>query len=104
MPVICRLFADAKLAEDSSQQFVGGDLAGDLAQVEHAFANILREQVVADVALQPLFHAADAIECLGERLVMAQIGDDYLLIANRGNCGGLYQQILKLLGAKAFLG
>jgi hypothetical protein len=47
---ISYLLADAKLAEDISQHLIGGNLPGDLTQVEHAFANILREKVVTNAA------------------------------------------------------
>ena len=40
-----QLFPDAKLPEDVAKDFVGGDLAGDGAEVVEGFAEILGDQV-----------------------------------------------------------
>ena len=38
-------FADAEAGEDGSEEFVGGDFAGDFSEVVHAFADVLRDEV-----------------------------------------------------------
>lgn len=39
------LLPDAELAENVAEHFVGGDLAGDFAQVVEAFAQVLRQKI-----------------------------------------------------------
>ena len=39
------LLADAEAGEDGTEEFVGGDFAGDFSEVVHAFADVLRDEV-----------------------------------------------------------
>ena len=45
------LFTDAEAAEDCAEDLVGGDFAGDFAEVVHCFANVLAHEVAADAVV-----------------------------------------------------
>lgn len=57
--IIYNLFPDAELTEDSVEQFVGGDGAGEDADVVQGDAHLLGQQVGGKVALQPVTDAPD---------------------------------------------
>ena len=41
------LLSDAEAGEDVAEDVVGGDFAGDFAQIVHGFANVLADEVAA---------------------------------------------------------
>ena len=41
------LFSDAEAGEDVAEDVVGGDFAGDFAQIVHGFAYVLADEVAA---------------------------------------------------------
>ena len=41
------LLSDAEVGEDVAEDVVGGDFAGDFAQVVHGFAYVLADEVAA---------------------------------------------------------
>ena len=43
--------SDAVAGEDGAEDFVGGDFAGDFAEVVHAFADVLRHEVARQSGL-----------------------------------------------------
>ena len=45
MAVYKPLLTDAEAGEDGTEEFVGGDFAGDFSEVVHAFADVLRDEV-----------------------------------------------------------
>lgn len=47
-------FADAEVFEDVAEDFVGGDFAGDFAEVMHGFAYVLGKEVAGVVVGQAL--------------------------------------------------
>jgi hypothetical protein len=47
-----RSLSDAKLAKDVFQQVIGGDLAGDFAQVEQAPAYVHGQEVGSNLLVQ----------------------------------------------------
>lgn len=57
------LLPDAKPSENSSQQFVGVDFAGDFADVAEGLADVLREEVAAQVGRQA---GEDAVQGFGQ--------------------------------------
>ena len=85
------LFSNAELGEDIAEDFVGRDLTGNLAEIEHALADVLGEEIVGDAHLDAFFYAANGVKCFGERLVMPQVGDDHVFLAYGGYRGGLNQ-------------
>ena len=85
------LLTDAELGEDIAEDFVGRDLAGNLAEVEHALADVLGEEIVGDTHLEAFLHAANSVQGFGERLVMPQVGDNHVFLANGRYRGGLNQ-------------
>ena len=46
------LFSDAELGEDLAEDFVGGDLAGDGAEGGEGGAEVLRQEVGGDAAVE----------------------------------------------------
>ena len=45
--IINYLFPDAEAGEDVAEDVVGGDFAGDFAQIVHGFAYVLADEVAA---------------------------------------------------------
>ena len=45
------LLSDAEAGEDVAEDVVGGDFAGDFAEVVHCFANVLAHEVAADAVV-----------------------------------------------------
>ena len=97
MTISC-LLANAKLTKNITKDFVGGDLSGNLAEVEHALADVLREEVVGDAYLKAFLNTADSFKCAFKRLIMAQVGHDHVILTNRGDGCSFHQQLLKTVG------
>ena len=58
---IPKLLADAEVGEDFAQDVVGGDFAGDLAQIVHALANVLAHKVAAQTRAKSVDAALNGI-------------------------------------------
>lgn len=89
------LFSDAKLGEDGAEDFVGRDLAGDFAQVVHALADILSEEVAREAGLQAVEGALYGVVGVHEGFVVAGVGDDYVALAGLGQVDGFDQHRLE---------
>lgn len=87
-----KLLSNAKLGEDGAENFVGRDLAGDFAQVVHAFANVLGEEIAREVRLQAVEGALYGVVGVHESFVVTSIGDDYVVVVGLGQVDGLGQQ------------
>ena len=51
--IIRYLLADAEVFEDVAEDFVGGNFAGDFAEVMHGFAYVLGKEVAGVVVARP---------------------------------------------------
>lgn len=83
------LFPDAKVLEDILQYHVIGHFSCYVAQMEDAFADVLREEVAGEVGGEAFADAADGILGAGEGLVMAHVGDDDIVLGDGGQVGGV---------------
>ena len=72
---IGRSLADTKIPKNIPQNLVGGDVAGDGAEVVEGFAQVLGKKVGGEGGVQAFAYAGEACLCLGEGLDVAGIGD-----------------------------
>ena len=70
------LLSNAELPEDGVEHAFGGHLADDVAQVVDTFAEVLADEVAAQVVVQAGDDAADALAGCRECLVVAEVADD----------------------------
>ena len=70
------LFADAKVFEYISQYFVGGDFAGDFAEVVEAFADVLGDEFAANGGIESGNDTLNGREGMGESFVVAYVAAD----------------------------
>lgn len=68
------LFSNTKIPKNIPQDFVGGDVAGDGAEVVEGFAQVLGNKVSGEGSVQAFAHALEACLCLGQGLDMAGVG------------------------------
>ena len=68
------LFPDAELAEDLAEDFVGGDGAGDGAEVVEGGAEVLGDEVGGDAGVQARQGGVEGVGGLAEGLVVAGVG------------------------------
>ena len=73
--LISPLFSDAKPSENLSQDFVGGDLAGDGAEGVEGGAEVFGEEVCGGVVAEAEADAAEGFGGVGEGLGVAGVGD-----------------------------
>ena len=93
--IIKYLLADAEFGEDGAEDFVGRDLAGDFAQIVHALADVLGEEVAREAGLQAVEGAQHGIVGVHEGFVVAGVGDDYVVFAGLGQVDGIDQHRLE---------
>ena len=70
------LLSHAELLEDGVEHTFWGHLADDVAQVVDTFAEVLADEVAAQVVVQARDDAADALAGCRECLVVAEVADD----------------------------
>lgn len=58
-----RLLADAEAGEDGGEDFVGGDGAGDFAEVVEGFADVLGDEVAGEVGVEGVDGAGYGLGC-----------------------------------------
>ena len=75
MDVDIGLFPNTKIPKNIPQNFVGGDVAGDGAEVVEGFAQVLGKKVGGKGGVQAFAYAGEACLGLGEGLDVAGIGD-----------------------------
>ena len=75
MDVDIGLFSDTKIPKNIPQNFVGGDVAGDGAEVVEGFAEVLGDKVGGEGSVQTGANAGEAPECVSECLDVALIGE-----------------------------
>ena len=75
--IIDYLFSDAEAGEDGGEDVVGGDGAGDGAEVVEGFADVLRYKVGGDHAGEGSESSGTRSLSSGEGGIMACIGDHY---------------------------
>lgn len=68
------LLSDTKILKNIPQNFVGGDVAGDGAEVVEGFAQVLGDKVSGEGSVQAFAYASEACLCLGQGLDMAGVG------------------------------
>ena len=61
------LLADAEVGEDVAEGFVGGDFAGDFAEVEQNFADILAQHIRGKVHIEAVQASLDTRQRRAER-------------------------------------
>lgn len=67
------LFPDAKLPKDISQDFVGGDWAGDGADVVNGFTDVLGNQIGGDAEFESFLDTVQSLWGLLKGFVVAQV-------------------------------
>lgn len=70
------LFSDAEVGEDVVEEGVGGDGAGDGAEVVEGLADVLGDEVGGDAVLDGVDGAAEGVGAVGEGFVVAAVGHD----------------------------
>ena len=75
MDVDIGLFSNTKIPKNIPQNLVGGDVAGDGAEVVEGFAQVLGKKVGGEGGVQAFAYAGEACLCLGEGLDMTGVGD-----------------------------
>ena len=79
MVVYKPLFADAKVLEDVLKCLLACDFAaGYFCEILQAVAEVLRHEVCGQAVGEALAHAADGIQGMGECLVVADVGYNYV--------------------------
>ena len=68
------LLSDAEVGEDFFEDGWGGDLSGDGAQVVHAFADVLADEVSAEPLAQCVDGSAYCLAGVAQGLVVADVG------------------------------
>ena len=69
------LLADAEFGEDAFEDVVGGDVAGDFAEMANDAADVLANQVAREVHSKRSLSISQGLICQGESLVVAHIRD-----------------------------
>ena len=69
------LFSNTKIPKYVTQNLVGGDVAGDGAEVVEGFAEVLGKKVGGEGGVQAFAYALEACLGLGEGLDVAGVGD-----------------------------
>lgn len=69
-------FTDAEVGEDVVEEGVGGDGAGDGAEVVEGLADVLGDEVGGDAVLDGVDGAAEGVGAVGEGFVVAAVGHD----------------------------
>ena len=70
------LLSNTELPKYGVEHTFWGHLADDVAQVVDTFAEVLADEVAAQVVVQAGDDASDALAGCRERLVMAEVADD----------------------------
>ena len=70
-----QLFPDAESGEDFTEDFVGGDFAGDGAEGGEGGAEVFGKQVGGDAAVQSVADDGEGFGGRAERPGMASVGD-----------------------------
>ena len=86
------LFPDAEVLEDVLEYGVGRYFAYDVGEVVDAFSEILGDEVAGELHLQAVLHAVDGVERTDEGFVVAQVGDDDIVLRYFGKGGGSDQK------------
>ena len=82
------------MGEDFGEDVVGGDFAGDFAEVVHAFADVLAHEVAAEPVFKSLQTSADGFVGSCECLVVACIGHYHGFVVGHGGDGGFCHDAL----------
>ena len=69
-PKIPKLFADAEVGEDFTEDVVGGDFTGDGAEPVEALADVLTEEVATQAVVKAIDGAGECFACANQRLVV----------------------------------
>ena len=80
------------MLEDVFKHGVGGHLTYDIGEVVDAFSEILGDEVAGELHLQAVLHAVDGVERTDEGFVVAQVGDDDIVLRYFGKGGGSDQK------------
>ena len=75
---------------------MGGDFAGDFAQIVHCFAYVLADEVAADAVGESLYGALQGLLGSCECLVVAGVGHYHLAFVGFGQCGCFDEHVLQL--------
>ncbi len=86
------------------QHHVIGHFACDIRDVENALSNILREEIARDIDCKPLLNALDSFKRMCKCFVVANVGDNDIVLGYRRKMGCANQQLLQLLGVLPLLG
>lgn len=85
------------MGKDRAEDVVGGDFAGDLAQVVECLAYVLAHEVAADAQAQRVDGALEGFSCTYQCLVVAGIGHDYGILAYGWQGCSLEDELLQAL-------
>ena len=78
MLIVCKyiLFADAKMLKDIPKHLIRCNFPYDVAQVEDALAEVLRDKVSGQADGESFLHTMDSFEGAAEGFVVAHVGND----------------------------
>ena len=89
------LLAHAKVLEDVSQYFVGGDLAAcDFGESVKCLAEVFTEKVAAKLYLEAIDDTLDAIVSTNQSIVMTSICHDDIVLCQGWDVGRLVDGLL----------
>lgn len=74
--MLYRLFPDAKVFEYVAEDFVGGDFAGDFAEVVEAFADVLGDEFTTETGVKAGDNTLNSRESMGKGFVVTDVTDN----------------------------
>ena len=87
------LLSDTEILEDVAQDFVGGDFAGNLAQVMEHFPDVLGQQVGWEGRGQAFRYPCEAFRGRFEGIIVPDVGYHHILVFNAANVHYFQQQV-----------
>ena len=76
---------------------MGGDFAGDFAEVVHGFAYVLAYEVAADAVVEALYGSLQCLPGVDERLVVSCVGHYHLAFVGFGQGSSVDEDLLQLV-------
>ena len=89
------LFADAEVGKDIAKYFIVSHFADDFGEVVDGGAEVFADEVAAEAEVEALLDFLDVGEGAGERLVVADVGDNDVTAGDGGECGTAHEELLE---------
>ena len=91
-----KLFPDAEVGEDVGEDVVGGDVADDVGEVVDALTDVFGHEVGGETVGEARTDATQGFEGMEERFLVTGVGDDDVVLRQRGDGGYLQQTAAEL--------